>query len=74
MISGVIFILAGEAFLLVSLPHAVWAALFIIANLIYIPLLEEPGLEARFGEPYRRYRQQVPRFIPRLRPWDPEDK
>jgi protein-S-isoprenylcysteine O-methyltransferase Ste14 len=71
MISGVIFILAGEALLLASLPHAVWAALFVAANLIYIPLVEEPQLEARFGEPYRRYRQHVPRFIPRLRPWDP---
>jgi protein-S-isoprenylcysteine O-methyltransferase Ste14 len=72
MISGVIFILAGEALLLESLPHAVWAALFVAANLIYIPLVEEPQLEARFGEPYRRYRQHVPRFFPRLRPWNPE--
>ena len=74
MISGVIFILLGEALLLESLPHAVWAALFITINLIYIPLMEEPGLEARFGEPYRRYQQGVPRFIPRLRPWYPEDQ
>lgn len=73
MISGVIFILAGEALLLESLPHAVWTVLFILANLIYIPLVEEPGLDARFGEPYRRYRQQVPRFLPRLRPWNPEE-
>ncbi len=74
MISGVIFILLGEALLLESLPHAVWAALFITVNLIYIPFLEEPQLEARFGEPYRRYWQQVPRFLPRLHPWDTEDQ
>ena len=73
MISGVIFILLGETLLLESLPHGVWAALFIVINLIYIPLVEEPQLEARFGELYRRYQQQVPRFIPRLRPWDPEN-
>ncbi len=74
MISGVIFVLLGEALLLESLPHTVWSAIFLAINLIYIPLLEEPQLEARFGEPYRRYRQQVPRFLPRLRPWDPEEQ
>ena len=47
MISGVIFTLVGEALLFESLPHAVWAALFIVVNLIYIPLVEEPQLEAR---------------------------
>lgn len=73
MISGVIFILVGEACLLESLPNALWAALFIAINLIYIPLVEEPGLVARFGEPYRRYQQGVPRFIPRVHPWEQED-
>jgi protein-S-isoprenylcysteine O-methyltransferase Ste14 len=68
MISGVIFTLLGEALLLESLPHAMWAALFIAINLIYIPLIEEPQLEARFGEPYQHYQQQVPRFLPRLHP------
>lgn len=74
MISGVIFTLLGETLLLESLPHAVWTALFITVNLIYIPLLEEPQLEARFGEPYLRYRQHVPRFVPRLHPWEPDDQ
>lgn len=37
----------------------------------YIPLLEEPGLERRFGAAYRLYRRIVPRWIPRLRPWVP---
>ena len=35
----------------------------IVAEVIWI---EEPELEARFGEAYRRYKQRVPRFIPRL--------
>jgi len=71
MISGVIFILFGEALVFQSLPHAVWGVIFVAINWVYIPLLEEPQLEARFGEPYQRYRQQVPRFLPRLRPWKP---
>jgi protein-S-isoprenylcysteine O-methyltransferase Ste14 len=40
-------------------------------NLVYIPLVEEPGLERRFGEPYREYRAHVRRILPRLRPWEP---
>jgi protein-S-isoprenylcysteine O-methyltransferase Ste14 len=69
MISGVIFVLFGEAALLRSTPHVQWALLFLIINLLYIPLLEEPMLSARFGDEYRRYCEHVPRMFPRLRPW-----
>lgn len=72
MISGVLFMLFGEALALESSAHVGWAAAFLLLNLIYIPLLEEPQLEARFGDDYRRYRRHVPRFLPRLRPWNPD--
>jgi len=70
MISGVIFILAGEAMLLASRPHALWALTFLGLNLIYIPLLEEPLLRRRFGEAYLEYCKHVARILPRLRPWE----
>jgi protein-S-isoprenylcysteine O-methyltransferase Ste14 len=73
MISGVIFVLAGEAALLRSMPHLEWALTFVAINLIYIPLLEEPMLGARFGADYERYRAHVPRFLPRWRAWDGVD-
>ena len=69
MISGVIFILCGEALILLSRPHAVWAITFVVINLVYIPLFEEPQLAQRFGDSYREYCRNVRRFIPRLRPW-----
>jgi protein-S-isoprenylcysteine O-methyltransferase Ste14 len=72
MISGVIVILVAEALLSRSWHHAQWAALFTVVNAIYIPLLEEPLLERRFGDEYRRYVRNVPRLIPRLRPWRPD--
>jgi protein-S-isoprenylcysteine O-methyltransferase Ste14 len=72
MIAGVIFILFSEAFLLPSYALLSWAATFLVINLVYIPLLEEPVLALRFGEPYNEYRQHVRRFIPRLRPWTPK--
>lgn len=69
MISGVIFVLLGEALVLRSLPHLLWMLVFSAVNLVYIPLSEEPGLERRFGDAYHRYRANVPRFVPRLTPW-----
>jgi protein-S-isoprenylcysteine O-methyltransferase Ste14 len=72
MIAGVFFVLLGEALLAASLSLFVWFILFIIGNAIYIPLAEEPGLVKRFGDDYLGYRQNVPRWIPRLRPWDGE--
>lgn len=69
MISGVLFVLAGEAVLLGSPPLAAWLALFLAVNAVYFPLVEEPGLERRFGDDYRLYRRNVPRWIPRRTPW-----
>lgn len=71
MISGVVITLYAEAMLLQSEQQFVWACLFLGLNSIYIPLVEEQGLEVRFGDAYRRYRINVPAVIPRLRPWDP---
>jgi protein-S-isoprenylcysteine O-methyltransferase Ste14 len=73
MISGVISILLGEALVLRSLPHLWWAATFLAINATYIPLFEEPQLEWRFGDDYRRYCRHVGRLVPRLRPWNPGD-
>jgi protein-S-isoprenylcysteine O-methyltransferase Ste14 len=70
MITGVLFILFGEALLFQSWPIAIWMVLFFMINAIYFPLVEEKDLERRFGEEYVLYRQNVPRWIPRLRPWN----
>jgi protein-S-isoprenylcysteine O-methyltransferase Ste14 len=70
MISGVCSVLLGETFLTASLPLFSWFGFFLIVNMIYIPLVEEPGLVRCFGEDYVAYRQNVPRWIPRRTPWD----
>ena len=71
MISGVIFVLVGEALFLLSLPHALWALTFFAINAVYIPLLEEPQLRHRFGAEYEEYCRNVRRLVPRLTPWQP---
>ena len=69
MISGVLFVLASEVLATGSRRLLVWFGTFAVANLLYIPLLEEPMLGARFGERYRLYRAGVPRWIPRVAAW-----
>ena len=69
MLTGVIAILFAESLLLQSWPIGIWATVFSIGNAIYFPLVEEPGLLARFGDDYRVYCQHVGRWIPRLSPW-----
>jgi protein-S-isoprenylcysteine O-methyltransferase Ste14 len=71
MISGVVLTLFGESLVLLSPAHAAWAAFFLALNLVYIPLFEEPQLERRFGAAYVEYCRNVPRVLPRLRPWAP---
>ncbi len=70
MISGVILVLLGEALLTASLPLFCWFLVAALINAAYIPLSEEPGLVKRFGEDYMIYKRNVPRWVPRLTPWN----
>jgi protein-S-isoprenylcysteine O-methyltransferase Ste14 len=71
MISGVLAIIAGEAVALGGWRLATWAASFFAINHVYFLLSEEPGLTKRFGAEYETYKRHVPRWIPRLSPWQP---
>jgi len=71
MISGVLAILFGEAAVLRSEAVLEWALVFFLVNAVYIPLIEEPMLERRFGESYREYKAHVRRWLPRRTPWEP---
>jgi protein-S-isoprenylcysteine O-methyltransferase Ste14 len=71
MILSVITIEAGEALLFDSWWLALLALAFFLLNTVYFILSEEPGLEKRFGQEYVEYKKNVPRWIPRLKPWNP---
>lgn len=71
MISGVLFVLLGEAIVAGSLSLFGWFVAFFAINSVTMPLIEEPALEDRFGNDYVAYKSNVPRWIPRLRPWRP---
>lgn len=69
MILSLIIILVGEAILFASYGIALLATFNFVFNTIYFIFSEEPGLEKRFGEEYIDYKKNVPRWIPRLKPW-----
>jgi protein-S-isoprenylcysteine O-methyltransferase Ste14 len=71
MILSVILVVLGEAFLFASIWIGAMAVFFYLLNTVYFVFSEEPGLEKRFGEEYLEYKRNVPRWIPRLRPWKP---
>lgn len=73
MITGVILILAGETLLFQSEALGRWSLIFLGMNMIYFPWVEEPGLRRRFGEAYVIYAKHVPRWMPRVTPWDPDE-
>jgi len=74
MIASVIIILLGQSIAFGSAWIFVWFLLFFGTNHIYFVNSEEPGLENRFGGEYLTYKKNVPRWIPRLRPWMGESK
>jgi len=69
MLMGVNLVLVAEALLLQSIAILLWMITFVILNTIYFALSEEPELEKRFGDAYRDYKRNVPRWIPRLSPY-----
>jgi protein-S-isoprenylcysteine O-methyltransferase Ste14 len=57
--------------LFASYGIALLAIFFFVLNTVYFIFSEEPGLERRFGSEYNEYKKNVPRWIPRLKPWRP---
>ena len=74
MLLSVLALLVAEACFLGSHPILVWCFLFWIINTGYFIRFEEPGLVRRFGRDYEEYKTNVPRWIPRLKPWKKEEK
>ncbi len=66
---GVFTVIFGEALLFSSWALTAWGVFAVVAHMFYFPFSEEPGLERRFGDDYRRYKANVPRWLPRLTPW-----
>jgi protein-S-isoprenylcysteine O-methyltransferase Ste14 len=71
MITAVSAVLLGEAAAFGSSALLIWWVAFLAVNCAYFVSVEEPGLVRRFGDEYRDYMRNVPRWIPRRAPWRP---
>ena len=49
------------------------AASVVLGVHLFVLLYEEPTLHKMFGPDYDRFRQNVPRWLPRLHPWQPTE-
>lgn len=69
MITGVLFILVGETLFFHSTNILIWTCTFFLINTLYFILKEEPDLYKRFGDKYKKYKENVPRWIPKFKPY-----
>ncbi len=67
MITGVLIILTGESAVFLSINILIWAVVFFIINNIYFLLYEEPNLKLKFGQEYLQYKQNVNRWLPKIK-------
>ena len=49
-----------------------YIACFAVAVLLFVVFYEEPALRRKFPDDYAEYSRNVPRFLPRLHPWEPQ--
>jgi protein-S-isoprenylcysteine O-methyltransferase Ste14 len=71
MYVGVLAIIGGQALLFASLPVLAYGVLIFIAVHLFVLFYEEPTLRENYGGEYEAFRAAVPRWLPRLRPWQP---
>jgi protein-S-isoprenylcysteine O-methyltransferase Ste14 len=71
MIIGVLIALAGESIALMSLKIFIWAVIFFTLNHLFFIIYEEPTLKKKFGDEYHEYKRNVPRWLPRVKPYKP---
>ena len=62
-------IIIGQAALLAQPGLLLYAAAFFAAVAAFVYGFEQPTLAARYGAQYDAYRQAVPAWWPRLKPW-----
>jgi protein-S-isoprenylcysteine O-methyltransferase Ste14 len=73
MYVGVALVLFSEGLLFSSARLLEYALLVGAGFFLFVVAYEEPTLRKKFGASYQAYCQAVPRWIPRLTPWSPEE-
>jgi protein-S-isoprenylcysteine O-methyltransferase Ste14 len=66
MYLSVLSVLIGEAMLFGSATLLAFGMALAVVFHLFVVLVEEPGLRARFGTAYEEYCRRVPRWVPRV--------
>jgi protein-S-isoprenylcysteine O-methyltransferase Ste14 len=69
MYVAVTFLILGQGLLFGSVRVLQYGLFVWIAFYAFVLLYEEPTLRRSFGAEYEQFCANVPRWIPRLRPW-----
>ena len=69
MYVSVIAIVLGQAFLFGDWRLIIYGVAFWLVAHLYVMFYEEPTLRHKFGPEYRTFCANVPRWLPRLTPW-----
>ena len=73
MYVAVVAAILGQA-LFLGRAELLWYAIVVAAVVaVFARVYEEPALRRQFGAQYEAYRQHVPGWLPRTRPWQPGD-
>ena len=70
MYIAVVSVIFGQAFLFGDQRLLLYGAVFWLTCHLFVLFYEEPTLERTFGAKYDSFRANVPRWIPRLTPWN----
>lgn len=74
MYVAVLAAIVGQALLLAAPVLLVYAGAVALAVAAFVKWYEEPTLQRRYGRQYDTYRDAVPGWWPRLRPWVREQR
>jgi protein-S-isoprenylcysteine O-methyltransferase Ste14 len=70
MYVALLLVVTGQALFFGSLRLLEYGAILWLGFHLFVLVYEEPTLRGTFGEEYETFCAHVPRWIPRLRPWD----
>ena len=70
MILGILLTVFGEIVIFGTLSLVPYLLFLLFGHHLLFTKYEEPELTHRFGENYTIYMKNVPRWIPRIKPWE----
>jgi protein-S-isoprenylcysteine O-methyltransferase Ste14 len=64
-----VWVILGQGLLLGNVHILVYVLIPWLAAHVFVLTYEEPTMRRTFGAEFESYAAQVPRWVPRLRPW-----